>query len=310
MAKMVMIVGFPAAGKSTVAQTYIDQGYVHINRDKAGGRVIDLLPAVKAALKVGKNVVLDNTFPTAESRAPFLQVANALGASALCALMGSTIEDAQFNACRRMVERFDKLPTPQEIKADKSPNIFPPAVLFNYRKQFEKPVMAEGFEKISTVPFVRTYPSQWVGKAVILDYDGTLRETISGAKWPVDPSDVKILSNRAAVLRKWSKNGYLLLGVSNQSGIAKGSPTHEQATACFDATNKLLGVSIEYAYCPHNPAPINCYCRKPMPGLAVMFFHKYKLDPRQCIMVGDQTSDKTFAARSGMKFVWAADFFD
>lgn len=306
---IMMIVGYPASGKSTVATTYIDQGFVYVNRDTAGGRVIDLLVDVISALRSGKNVVLDNTFPTRESRAPFIKAAQDAKQPVVCALMNTTIEEAQFNACLRMARMRDKILSPQEIKADKSPNIFPPAVLFAYRKQFEKPTESEGFERIQKIPFVRRFDVSWVNKAIFLDYDGTIRQTRSGAKWPTNHDDIEILPNVGKVLDRWLKQGYRLLGVSNQSAIANRSLTDQQARSCFEATNALLKMQIEYAYCPHNPAPISCYCRKPMPGLAVGFFVKYKLDPQQCIMVGDQTSDKTFADRACMQFAWAKDFF-
>jgi histidinol phosphatase-like enzyme len=71
----------------------------------------------------------------------------------------------------------------------------------------------------------------------------------------------------------------------------------------------LLGFDIDYLFCPHNSFPISCYCRKPMPGLGVALVEKYKLDPSQCIMVGDRTTDKTFASRSGFQFQHASKFF-
>lgn len=207
------------------------------------------------------------------------------------------------------MRRENKILSEEEIKANKSPNMFPPVVLFKYKKEFQKPTVSEGFGLVEQREFVRRFPKIWTGKAVILDYDGTLRDTISGAKWPQDPNDVMVLPNRKEILDSYVKQGYMLLGASNQSGIAKGTPTEDVAVACFDKTNELLGHDIEVAYCPHKVPPINCYCRKPMPGMAVQFFHKYNLDPRQCIMVGDSTSDKTFATRSHMKFVHADEFF-
>ena len=46
-----------------------------------------------------------------------------------------------------------------------------------------------------------------------------------------------------------------------------------------------------------------------MPGLGVEFIEVYKLDPKQCIVVGDQTSDKTFARRCGFNYIDANTFF-
>ena len=56
--EVVMIVGAPASGKTGIASGLIKGGYVHANRDKAGGKVADLLPVVEQALRAGKNVVL------------------------------------------------------------------------------------------------------------------------------------------------------------------------------------------------------------------------------------------------------------
>ncbi len=314
MSEVVMIVGYPASGKSTIAKEYIEQGYTHLNRDLVGGVILDLIPHLMKALKNDENVVLDNTFPTVESRRAFIETATLPGATykanITCEWLTTSIEDAQFNACYRIMRRENKLLGPAEIKANKSPNIFPPVVLFKYKKEFEKPTVEEGFKAVNKRDFVRRFPKIWTGKAILLDYDGTLRETKSGAKWPSDPNDVKILPNRQEVLTSWVEKGYMLLGVSNQAGIAKGTPTETEAVSCFYKTNQLLKHNIEYAWCPHKVPPIVCFCRKPMPGMAIQFFHKYNLDPRQCIMVGDMTSDKTFAKRSHIgKYVDAEVFF-
>ena len=301
--------GYPSAGKSSIANFYKDQGFIWLNRDKEGGKVSDLVPKMIDALRKGKDIVLDNTFPTIESRKPFIVVAKKHDVTITCDWLQATIEDSQFNACVRMVKHYGKLLMPDEIKSNPSPNIFPPAVLFKYRKLFEQPTVAEGFGRIDKRPFVRNLPKKCKNAALILDYDGTLRRTKDGAKWPVDPQNIAILSGRIAVLRKYEKKGYALLGVSNQSGISKGALTHAQAKACFDATNRMLKMDIEYAYCPHSPAPISCYCRKPMSGLGVAFIMKHNLNPSECVFVGDQTTDKTFAGRCGFQFVHADDFF-
>ena len=305
-----MIVGFPASGKSSLTKEYIKQGYVSLNRDSEGGKIASLVPKMEALIDEDKDVVLDNTFATILERKQFIDAAHAKEAEITCNWLKTSIEDAQFNACYRMMELRGKLLTPSEIKAEKSPNLFPPAVLFSYRKRFEKPTLKEGFDTLIEDDFVREFPKDWTDKAVFLDYDGTLRDTISGGKWPTDPSDIKILENRKKVLDSWVEKGYTLLGVSNQSGVSKNNPTDEVVRECFDKTNELLGLDIEYAYCPDNPAPVSCYCRKPMPGMAVEFCYKYKLDPRKCIMVGDRTSDKTFAKRSHIgQYYDAEDFF-
>ena len=149
-------------------------------------------------------------------------------------------------------------------------------------------------------------------KAIIVDFDDTIREVPDGAehRYPTKTSEVRIMPRRREVLKKYMQDGYRMLGVSNQSGIKKGVITKEMAEACFDKTLKKLKVDVEFVYCPHGPVPISCWCRKPMPGVGVYFIEYYHLDPSQCIMVGDQTTDKTFANRCGFQYVDQARFFE
>ena len=309
MSHIVLIVGYQASGKSTLSQTLINQGYTHINRDKEGGSIAGLVPLVEAAIKGGKNVVLDNTFPTKAGRKMFIDLARKHKASITCYWLNTSIEDAQFNACTRLIKMFDSLPSNNDIKKSKHPNVFPPAALFGYRKEFEKPTTQEGFDKVEVIEFTRVIDPTYDKKALLLDFDGTLRDTKSGAKFPTDPKDIFILPGRKEILQAKKKEGYILLGVSNQSGIEKGDLTMEQAKACFDKTIELLGVDIDVSFCPHRVPPISCYCRKPMPGMGVAFIEKYKLDASKCVVVGDMKTDQTFADRCGFKFADADVFF-
>lgn len=308
-AEAILLMGFPASGKSTVAKQYIDQGYSYLNRDSLGGKVQSLAPMMMNELSAGHNVLLDNTFPTVESRKQFIDGAKQTDCPVKCLVMGTSIEDAQFNAALRMYQRKGRLLEPDDYKKEKDPNLFPPAALFGYAKKFEEPTVAEGFDSVEKIPFVRKMGAEYCNKALILDYDGTLRKTKSGVNYPVTPDDVEILPGRSEKLLQYQKDGYKLLGVSNQSGIAKELVTDEMVRKCFDHTNDLLGVQIDYLFCPHGKFPIACYCRKPMPGHGVVLIEKYKLDRSQCIFVGDMTSDKTFAKRSGFKYVDQAVFF-
>lgn len=309
MQQVIMIVGYPASGKSTIAKAFVNMGFEYLNRDSAGGKVADLVPMLDSLLAQGKRVIIDNTHPTVESRKPFIDVACKHSVQIDCHWLQTSIEDAQFNACMRMMDRHGKILCADEMKSIKDPNIFPPVVLFKYKKQFEKPTLAEGFDFVVEIPFDRIFPKDWTGKAIIFDYDDTLRTSIGEKKWPIQVKDVELLPNRTEILKAYLVKGYQLFGASNQSGIAKNYPTEDIAVACFDKTNELLGIDIDVSYCPHRVPPISCYCRKPMPGMAVERFFNHKLDPRECIMVGDSTSDKTFAKRSHMKFVHADEFF-
>lgn len=305
------MLGYPASGKSSWTAANLPS-HRRVNRDTEGGSVDALLPKVEAALDEGHPVALDNTYAKAEHRRPVLDLARKRGVPVRCVWLDTSIEDAQVNAVARMVQRHGSLLSEDALKkvSKKDPNTFPPAVLFHYRKSFEEPTEAEGFSKVERVRFQRSaWPAEHSNRALLLDYDGTLRKTLSGEKYPTKPDDIALLPGRAAVLERYVREGWKLLGVSNQSGVSKGALSHDDARACFARTNQLLGLDIEVSYCPHNPAPIACWCRKPMPGMAVDFIVRHKLDPKASLVVGDMTSDKTFAARAGIPFVDAERFF-
>jgi len=318
--EVVLVIGFPASGKTTEVEKFKDT-HVRLNRDELGGTLKGLAVRLKEqAAKGATHFVLDNTFGTVKSREPVISAAKKLGFSVKgLVLWGGkkftkvalqkSIEEAQFNAATRMVRKHGRLLSLSEIKDKKDPNCFPAVVLFAYKKSFEEPTFDEGFDDIKIVPFVRKNPDGYNGKALILDYDGTLRDTKSGAKYPTDPDDIVALPGRTKKLLAFQKKGYKLLGVSNQSGVEKGALSYETAVACFERTNELLGVDIEFKFCPHNSFPIACFCRKPQTGLGVEHIEKHKLDPSKCFYIGDMTSDKTFAKRAGFTYADAEDFF-
>jgi histidinol phosphatase-like enzyme len=73
---------------------------------------------------------------------------------------------------------------------------------------------------------------------------------------------------------------------------------------------ELLGVAIDVEYCPHGGGPPVCWCRKPLPGLGVIFIERHRLDPSQSIYVGVGPQDLGFARRLGFQYRSAADFFE
>lgn len=311
--ELVLVCGIPGCGKTTVAKELVDKGYVRLCRDevKGGkGSMDDLLPLLTNALQEGKSVVMDNTFMTTAIRKPFIGLAMSAGVPVRCIELTTTLEEAQFNAVQRMIRIAGKLLEPNEIKTHKSPNIFPPAIQFSFRKNYEPPNELEGFSSIEKRPFKRVLEDSYSNKALILDYDGTLRDCVGGnGLFPTELDHVKVRPTVVKKIKEYADNGYRLLGVSNQSGIHKGVLSDSKARELFDHTNKLLGLEIEYVFCPHQSAPPICFCRKPGPGWGVHFIEKYRLSPKDCIFVGDMTTDRTFATRCGFQYVDQAEFF-
>lgn len=312
MPEILVVCGYNASGKSTVAKEYVSRGYKRINRDTVGGRLDDLIPLVEEAVRAGDSVILDNTYADEASRQPVILAGNRLKVPVHCKVMGTTFEQAQFNACRRMIQKVGRLLEPDEMQKTKDPNLFPPAALFAYRSRYKKPTTAEGFSSVQELPFRLDLGPEYKHAALIFDYDDTLRQSTGKLKFPTCREEVKVDPKRAhRVKDQLCKNSYkFLLGISNQSGIGKGDVSYEDAVACFEHTNKLLGLKIDFYFCPHKaPPPVVCFCRKPHAGLGVLVIEKYKLDPGKCLYVGDQGTDKTLAARCGFRYMDQSEFF-
>lgn len=308
--EVILITGYNASGKSSRVKLYESKGYHRLNRDTDGGTIDGLATKVAKLLSEGINkIVLDNTYPSIVSRASVIKAAKSQNAIINCIHLKTSLEESQMNACLRMIRTYGKLLSPEEIKAAKDPNTFPPAALFHYRKQYQPATIQEGFDSVEEVPFQRNWGPEYKNKALILDYDGTLRESNGPQKYPSTPDEIVMLPGRIDVLKAYRDDGYLLLGASNQSGIAKGTVTYDAVVGVFEQTNKNLGLNIDYNFCPHPSNPIICYCRKPQCGIGALFIEKHKLNPSNCIMVGDMTTDESFARRCGFGYVDQKDFF-
>jgi len=319
--EIVMVAGPPGSGKSSSIQDLENAGYVRINRDILGGSLKDssnVYQEMWRQFTMGKrSFVLDNVYATKESRAQVMGIGHDMGLPVRLIWIDATAEQAQFFAARRQCQRYGHVLRPAEYKQKPykdDPNMFPPAAQFAYWKRVERPEASEGFASIEIKPVTIDLGPGYVNKAVILDYDGTLRVTKSGRHSPRDPADVQVLPGRAEKIRKMVAEGYLILGASNQSGISK-SPgeaeylTEADAVACFDETNRQLGLPIHVLYSTERGGVPQSYLPKPMAGMGVEFIEKYRLLPSACIYVGDMTKDATFAKRAGFQFKLASEFF-
>lgn len=313
MTEIIMLSGVPGSGKTFLTKDELGDADVFLSRDKEGGHIPDLVPKLEVAVSQGaKKIVLDCTFVTREHRDYFTSAAKLLGVPIHCWFFDTTKEVSQFNICWRMLQRYGKVLRTKEDYEEHAddPNMFPPAVMFAMFKRLVKPEQSEGFASMRIIkPKLWKLPPEFKNGAVILDYDGTVRDTKSGAKYPKDPSDVEVFPKAAAKLQALASDGMLLLGASNQSGVAKNDPPMDVAKACFDETNRQLGVdiSVDFDYSPAGPAA--GWYRKPFPAMGLMAVWEHKLDPTKVTMVGDMTSDKTFAKRCGFNFEYAKDFF-
>jgi aryl-alcohol dehydrogenase-like predicted oxidoreductase/histidinol phosphatase-like enzyme/predicted kinase len=310
--EVVLVMGLPGAGKSTLARTLTGSGYHRINRDETGGTLAQLLPALDAAIDSGNDrLVLDNTYVSRKSRAQVLDAAAARGLPVRCIWLSTSVEDAQTNAAWRIVARYGRLPGEEELASLRAADVsaFLPTVQFRYQRQLEPPEASEGFSRVDIVPFVRWLDPSLVNRAVIVSCDDVLLRSRSGVRVPLTPDDVEVVADSAEVLRRYRDAGYRLLGISWQPDVVNGAQCAEGVGAVMRRMCEHLGLDIEVEYCPHAPGPPTCWCRKPLPGLGVLFVQRHRLDPARCIYVGSGPQDPGFARRLGFIYREAAEFF-
>jgi D,D-heptose 1,7-bisphosphate phosphatase len=147
-------------------------------------------------------------------------------------------------------------------------------------------------------------------KAIFIDKDGTL---IPDIPYNVDPEKVTLQDGALEGLFQLQEAGYLLVIVSNQSGVARGYFMEEALNDVQRKIESLLaekGVVLNgFYYCPHYPNAIikkydiECDCRKPQPGMLLKAARELDIDLSQSWMVGDILNDVEAGKKAGCKTV-------
>ncbi|MCE5186108.1 MAG: HAD family hydrolase [Planctomycetaceae bacterium] len=135
-------------------------------------------------------------------------------------------------------------------------------------------------------------------KAIFLDRDDTL---IHDTGYISDPEKVKLMPGAAHALWQLKKMGFLVIVISNQSGVARGLITVEQLDEVHRRMNDLLASEGVYPdgiyYCPYHPegtvAPYNrdSELRKPKPGMLLLAAREKDIDLERSWMIGDSYRD-------------------
>lgn len=141
-----------------------------------------------------------------------------------------------------------------------------------------------------------------MNKAVFLDRDGVLNEEIGDYVYRL--TDFKIVDGIIDTLQKLKSDGYLLIVITNQAGIAKGRYTHEDVHEMHEYFQKESGSLIDkFYYCPYHPDYSESIARKPGTLLFEKAIAKFDVDPSQSWMVGDKERDLIPAKKLGMKTI-------
>lgn len=147
-------------------------------------------------------------------------------------------------------------------------------------------------------------------QAIFLDKDGTLVENLP---YNVNPDLIRLTPRAGEALRLLQAQGYALLVVSNQAGVAKGLFSERALMPVKERLSELLaaeGVRLaDFYYCPHYPSgavsryAMRCDCRKPMPGMLQQAAARHGIDLARSWMIGDILDDVEAGKRAGCRTV-------
>jgi len=142
-------------------------------------------------------------------------------------------------------------------------------------------------------------------KAIFLDRDGVLNRALIREGRPYPPqniNEVEILAGVPIALKLLKSAGFLLITVSNQPDVARGTLSRETV----DAINSLLCAQLpidHFVMCYHDNGD-RCECRKPKPGMIISSASKFNIDLGKSYMIGDRWRDIVAGSVAGCKTVF------
>lgn len=142
-------------------------------------------------------------------------------------------------------------------------------------------------------------------KAVFLDRDGVLNRAIVREGKPYPPAtlaDLEIMPGAPEALAALKELGFVLIVVTNQPDIARGTQGLDSIQAINDAIASRLPIDATYV-CPHDDAD-ECDCRKPKPGLLLRAAAERSIDLRASFMIGDRWRDIEAGRNAGSSTIF------
>jgi D-glycero-D-manno-heptose 1,7-bisphosphate phosphatase len=147
--------------------------------------------------------------------------------------------------------------------------------------------------------------------ALFLDRDGVLNEDQGYVhRW----ADFRWIAGAREAVAAFNRAGWLVILVTNQSGVGRGYYTEDDMNALHAQMNAALaeaGAHVDAIYfCPDHPqAPLERYRhpdppnRKPNPGMILQALRDWPIDPDRSLLIGDKPSDLEAALRAGVRGV-------
>ena len=144
-------------------------------------------------------------------------------------------------------------------------------------------------------------------KAAFLDRDGVINYDYG---YVYKFEDFKFCKGIFEGLKTLLEMNYILIIITNQSGIARGIFTEEEYEKTTDfMLDKFKENDIKITkiyHCPHHPLFSNkeffdCECRKPKPGLFLKASKEYNIEMQKSIAIGDSERDLIAARSAGIE---------
>lgn len=141
-------------------------------------------------------------------------------------------------------------------------------------------------------------------KAVFLDRDGVINRKPPEQDYVKKWEEFFMLPDVEKAIKKIKDEGYLVIVITNQRGVARGIMTEETVNSIHANINRELGesgTSIDAFYwCKHNYDD-KCDCRKPAPGLILRATKDLDIDIAQSFYVGDTKADEECGKNANIK---------
>lgn len=134
--------------------------------------------------------------------------------------------------------------------------------------------------------------------AVFLDRDGTLMDEVDYCR---RPEDVRAVPGAAELLADLRTRGWLVILITNQSGIGRGILSLAEYQAVHTEFLRQINHQIDAAYfCPDAP-PTPSPRRKPEPGMILEAMQEFSVQRELSWMVGDKAADIVCGKRAGLR---------
>lgn len=148
-----------------------------------------------------------------------------------------------------------------------------------------------------------------MNKCVFLDRDGVINKDNPNYTYRV--SDFEIVPGVLEAIEQLKAAGYLLIVVTNQSGIAQKIYSQQQMEECHAYFQKMSNNRIDHFYfCPHHPTVTASLARKPGTLMFEKAIAKFDIDVTQSWMVGDRGRDIMPARQLGIRTIQIGNEID